>query len=289
MLDLIRLSPRRLFPPGGQELYRQVARLTRVEADSEVLVVGCGAGVTALHLAREHGARVSGVDADPVLVDRGTEWVRQDGVQDRVSLQAAPHDALPYRDRIFDVVLGELTLASDVRAVDAVREMVRVLRPGGRLALVQLAWKAPVEPERRERLAERLGVRPLMLVEWKRLLRDAGVVHIHTEDWSDDEEAFRSAGVKPFPDFAELFSVPEKLAILRRAWSRWGWEGVRATISREVEIHHFLTRERILGLDLLVGRLNPAPILAPPPRAVPAATSGEVGGLPLFTSQGDGT
>jgi SAM-dependent methyltransferase len=305
MLDLIRLSPRRLFPPGGEELYRQIARLTRIEADSEVLVVGCANGVTAGYLASDWGARVSGVDADPDLLERGEAWVRGAGLQHRLSLQTATADALPYRDRIFDVVVGELTLASEVDAGAAVRELVRVLRPGGRIALVQLVWKAPVEPARRELLAGQLGVRPFMLVEWKRLLREAGIRHLHTEDWSDDEAAFRPVGIKPFPDFAEIFSVPEKLSILRRAWGRWGWEGVRAALSREVEVHHLLTRERILGLDLLVGRLGeveaaptreaPAPRDLPAPGEPPAPgdspppgdASPQLRDLPLFTSPDD--
>jgi hypothetical protein len=43
----------------------------------------------------------------------------------------------------------------------------------------------------------------------------------------------------------------EKLGIYKRAWKRWGWSGVRAAVSREREVHRLLTRERILGLDLV--------------------------------------
>jgi hypothetical protein len=106
-----------------------------------------------------------------------------------------------------------------------------------------------------------------MLVEWKRLLRSAGIRQLHTEDWSDEETAFRPQGVKPFPDFAELFSLPEKLGILRRAWGRWGWQGVKTAVAREAEVHRLLTRERILGLALLVGRAPEAEDV--PPEEVP--------------------
>src|SRR5690606_34931809 len=77
---------------------------------------------------------------------------------------------------------------------------------------------------------------------------------LHTEDWSDDRTAFRPALTKPFPDFAEIFSTTEKAGILRRAWGQWGWRGVRAALGRERAVHRLLTRERILGLDLLKGR-----------------------------------
>ncbi len=124
--------------------------------------------------------------------------------------------------------------------------------------LLQLVWKAPVDESRRRVLSEHLGAKPMMVVEWKRLLRESGVRDVHTEDWSDEETAFRPTVVKPFPDFAELFSLTEKIGILRRAWRRWGWRGVYAVLTRESEVHKLLTNERILALDLLRGRKDPA-------------------------------
>jgi SAM-dependent methyltransferase len=309
MLDLVRLSPRALFPPGGQELYRQVARLTRMDGESEVLVAGCGAGITVEYFARDLGARASGVDPDPVLVERAEARVREAGLSHRASFQVASAHDLPYRDGIFDVVVGELSLAVGTDEEHVIRELVRVLRPGGRVALVQLVWKTPVDAGRREILARHMGARPLMLVEWKRLLRSAGIRQLHTEDWSDEETAFRPQGVKPFPDFAELFSLPEKLGILRRAWGRWGWQGVKTAVAREAEVHRLLTRERILGLALLVGRTPEAedvPLEEVPPEAgggEPSSPDGEeegvagpgpqpprdVSGLPLFTQGRPGT
>ena len=254
MLDLVRLSPRPLFPPGGVDLYRQVALLTDMSEDDEVLDVACGKGLPLDYFVREHGVHGSGVDADPTMIAYAEERSRQVGIASRLQFRTARSDSLPYRDEIFDVTVGEIGLASHCAPEDAIRELVRVTKPGGHVVLVQLVWKAPVDPARRDVLASHLGARPLMLVEWKRLLREAGVTELHTEDWSDEETAFRAAVAKPFPDFAELFSLPEKLAILRKAWPRWGWRGVRAILEREREVHRLLTRERILGLDLLKGR-----------------------------------
>ncbi len=44
MLDLVRLSPRRVMPPGGRELYRQIASLTDMRPGQEVLSVAAGKG-----------------------------------------------------------------------------------------------------------------------------------------------------------------------------------------------------------------------------------------------------
>lgn len=254
MLDLVRLSPRLLFPPGGVDLYRQIALLTGMSEGQEVLDVACGKGVSLEYFVREYGMHGSGVDFDPRMVEEAEERAREAGLGEALQFQRGASDALPYRDEIFDIAVGELGLAAHCDPMDAVRELVRVTRPGGFVVLVQLVWKASVDERRQDVLTGHLGARPLMLVEWKRLLREAGVSDLHTENWSDDETAFRSEGVKPFPDFAEIFSLPEKIGILRRAWRQWGWKGVRTVVEREREIHRLLDHERILGLDLLKGR-----------------------------------
>ncbi len=253
MLDLVRLSRRSLFPPGGVELYRQIALLTDLRPDMEVLDVACGPGTCLEYFVSEYAVHGSGVDYDPAMVEVAEDRARDLELSERMHFQHASLDQLPYRDEMFDVVVGELGLAAQADPAAAVRELVRVLKPGGRVVLVQLVWKAPVEEERRRILAEHLGAQPLMLVEWKRLLRENGVEGLHTEDWSDEETAFRPHIKKPFPDFSELFTLPEKIGILRRAWGRWGFGGVRTAVSREMAIHRVLTRERILGLDLVVG------------------------------------
>ncbi len=254
MLDLVRLSPQLLFPPGGEDLYRQIAILTDMSEDDEVLDVACGKGVPLEYFVREYGVHGSGVDLDPGMIEQGEERARKEELSGRLQFQTGPSDALPYRDGIFDVVVGELGLAAHCDPSDAVRELVRVTRPGGLVVLVQLVWKASVDAGRQRVLSEHLGARPMMMVEWKRRLRDAGVVELHTEDWADEETAFRPTIAKPFPDFAEMFSLPQKIGILRRAWRRWGWRGVRTVLEREREVHRLLTRERILGLDLIKGR-----------------------------------
>ena len=259
MLDLVRLSPKRLFPPGGVDLYRQIALLTEMREGLEVLDVAAGKGVPLEYFASEFGVNGSGVEIDPGMVEEADSWSRDTGAGGRIQFQTGRSDALPYRDEIFDIAIGEIGLANHCDPAHAVQELVRVTKPGGFVVLVQLVWKAPVEEPRRTVLADHLGAKPMMVVEWKRILKEAGVLDVHVEDWSDEETAFRPTVVKPFPDFAEMFGLMERMAILRRAWSRWGWRGVSTAIARESEVHKLLTNERILGLDLLRGRKAPLP------------------------------
>jgi SAM-dependent methyltransferase len=298
MLDLVRLSPRLLFPPGGVDLYRQIALLTEMGEDDEVLDVACGKGVSLEYFVKEFGVHGAGVDVDPTMIEQADARSRDEGIADRLQFQTGRSDALPYRDEIFDVAVGEIGLSNHCEPEAAINELVRVTKPGGTVVLVQLVWKAPVDEARRVVLADHLGARPLMVVEWKRLLRESGISTIHTEDWSDEETAFRPTVAKPFLDFAELFSVGEKIGILRRAWTRWGWRGVRTVLLREREVHRLLTRERILGLDLLKGRkerklpsevgtAGSEAVTVPEAAADDEGDETDIAGLPLFGSDAD--
>jgi len=266
MLDLVRLSRDVVFPPGGEDLYRQIARLTELQPQNEVLDAACGRGISTLFLARAFGVTGVGVDSDPVLVRQAVARVREEGMEGTFTFEAASLDDLPYRDDTFDVAIGEIGLAASADPARAVSELARVTRPHGCVVLIQLIWTGNVDPSRREILVQHLGARPMILVEWKQLLRDAGVVDLTVEDWSDAPSPFRPAATgtgAPFPDFSEIFSLRERLAILLRAWKRWGWKGVKGAVLREREIHRLLTRERVLGLSLIKGTKWPHDLTLP--------------------------
>ena len=253
MLDLVRLSREVVFPPGGEELYRRIGSLVELHPGQEVLDAACGRGVSTLFLAQSFGVHGVGVDPDSSLVREAERRARDAELYGRFTFEASRLDDLPYRDGIFDLAIGEIGLAAAADPARAVGELARVTRPYGCVVLVQLIWTGNVDPERREALVQHLGARPMILVEWKQLLRDAGVVDLVVEDWSDAPSPFRPAAGGPFPDFAEIFTFREKLGILRRAFRRWGWRGVQGAVVREREIHRLLTRERVLGLSLIKG------------------------------------
>ena len=254
MLDLVRLSRETVFPPGGEDLYRRIAQLTDLVPENEVLDAACGRGVSTLYLARTFGVSGVGIDSDRVLVQEAYSRARGADMEGRISFETAPLDDLPFKDGTFDVAIGEIGLAASADPARAVAELARVTRPHGCVVLIQLIWTGHVDPSRREILVQHLGARPMILVEWKQLLRDAGVVDLTVEDWSDAPSPFRpTAGPAPFPDFSEIFSLRERIAILFRAWRRWGWGGVKGAVLREREIHRLLTRERVLGLSMIKG------------------------------------
>ncbi len=116
---------------------------------AEALEVGCGLGYLSARL-RARGVRLVSLDIAASLLRTGLARGRL----------AAPVRAdalrLPFPDRRFALVVSSDCIEHTPSPRDAVREMVRVLRPGGRLVLTcpNAAWHWSV------RVADRLGIRP---------------------------------------------------------------------------------------------------------------------------------
>jgi SAM-dependent methyltransferase len=262
MLDLVRLSRDAVFPPGGEDLYRQLGRLTDLQPSHEILDAACGRGITTAFLGETFGVSGVGVDPDPMLVAEAERRSRDAGLEGRFTFEAARLDDLPFRDASFDVAIGEIGLAASAAPERAVRELARVTRPHGCVVLVQLIWTGNVDPQRREILVRHLGARPMILVEWKQLLRDAGVVELSVEDWSDVPSPFRPSSA-PFPDFSEIFGLRERSgdpAPRLSALGVGGREGRRVPRARDPPAPHPRARTGALahqGHPLAFGRHPP--------------------------------
>ena len=233
----------------GEELYREVAALTEARIGAELLVSGSGDGVTAEWLAARTRAAVIGVDPDAGRVARAESRARSTGGH-APSYEVAPLDDLPHESSVFDAAIGEASIAAAGSPARAVAELVRVTRPMGRIVLLVPTWSSDIPDEHREPLVERLGLRPYLLVGWKQMLRDAGVVEVVVQDWSDGRPGTRGSGNRPA--LPEL-TWSQKAHIAGRTLRRRGWRAARVSVRREEELLHELTRERALGFHMISG------------------------------------
>jgi len=243
----------------GEQLYREVARITEAQAGQEVLVAGCGDGATVEWLARRTGASVTGVDPDGEAIERAEVRARgvvgPRGVPVHVAYQQAALDDLPHENSVFDAAIGEPAIAAARDPARAVAELLRVTKPMGSVVLLQLTWGSELSADDRELLVERLGLRPHLLVEWKRMLRDAGAVDVQVQDWTSGEPGGPSTvgAARDAADAAHL-TWQQKVQIVTRSWRKWGgWRAARAAVEREMALLRDLSDERAIGFQLIKG------------------------------------
>ena len=116
-----------LTTPPAAELVRRA----NPQAGQKVLDVACGTGVVAVTAARL-GARVTGLDLTPELLDRARENARIAGVE--IEWRQGDAEQLPFADRTYDMVLSQFGHMFAPRPDVAIAEMLRVLKPGGTIA-----------------------------------------------------------------------------------------------------------------------------------------------------------
>ena len=103
------------------------------------LDVCTGTASVAIELYRRYDCRVVGLDLSPEMVTAATERVQRMGMEGHISLVQGRAEALPFPDASFDVVVFTFLLRYVDDPPSAIREMARVLRPGGTLASLEFA------------------------------------------------------------------------------------------------------------------------------------------------------
>jgi len=170
---------KRVLRPGGLELTRTLLASARL-ADADVVELAPGRGRTAVDVIAAGPRSYTGVDRDADAVELVSSAVGERGT---VRLGDAADTGLP--DASADVVIGEamLTIQGDATKHAIVAEAARLLRPGGRYAVHEMALTPDAIPEQvktevRQSLARavRVNARPLTVAEWKALLADEGLV-----------------------------------------------------------------------------------------------------------------
>jgi SAM-dependent methyltransferase len=106
-----------------------------------ILDVGCGSGALDRLLARRF-APITAMDVNPFLLREAAALAAEDGIADRITFRQGNAERLPFPDASFDHAYT-VTVLEECDADLALRELLRVVRPGGRVGVIVRAIDMP--------------------------------------------------------------------------------------------------------------------------------------------------
>lgn len=163
----------------GGRLRRRTIELAGIRAGDRVLDIGCGTADLTLAAARVAGAggRVYGIDAAPEMIAVARRKAERARLAIELDVQAVEHLSFP--DRSMNVVLSSLMmhhLPGDLKK-EALREVYRVLKPGGRVLIVDLDRQGGMLNHAMLHLTAHGGLR-IGIRELAALMRASGFVNL---------------------------------------------------------------------------------------------------------------
>ncbi len=210
------------------DLIEALLTWAEVQQASDILDVGCGIGGSSLYLAARYKANATGITLSPKQAARASDRARAAGLAAATRFLVADALQMPFADNSFDFVWS---LESGEHMPDKgqfMRELVRVLKPGGKVLMVTWCHRPtdqqPLTADELHHLQEiyRVYCLPhvISLPEYERIARSLPLQDLRTADWS--------SAVAPFWDMV-IDSAFTPAAIVGLLFS--GWKTIEAAIS----------------------------------------------------------
>jgi 27-O-demethylrifamycin SV methyltransferase len=221
-----------VFEDGTPDLRTATARLTqlmlegaRIGPDDHLLDVGCGTGAPAVYVARETGARVTGMSTSAEGIKAATERAASEGLSDRVSFEVRDGMDNGFPDGSFSrswALESSLLMRDRDRLIS---EMARVLEPGGRLTLCDFMLMRPLDLRDLRRLRDDLtllrdvygDVQMEPLEEYRRLAEKHGL----RVDQADDLTAVTRPTFEHWRENANLAREPVTALVGEGYWRKF--------------------------------------------------------------------
>jgi SAM-dependent methyltransferase len=137
--ELIEFLERAGRASPAREAAERWFELVPLGAGQSVLDAGCGIGLMLPRLARAVGSsgRVTGLDHSADLLERAHERVLAEALDSQADVRLGDVNHMPFPDASFDVATAERVLMHQEDPTDTLREMRRVVRPGGLVVAIE--------------------------------------------------------------------------------------------------------------------------------------------------------
>ena len=171
---------------AGPDLERAKALVSQtVPTDAQALDIGCGGGHLSFALA-PHVARMVALDPSPGMLATVSSAAAAKGLR-QIEVRQGNAQSLPFDDRSFPLVCTRYSAHHWTRLEAAVREIARVLAPGGHALVIDtLGQDEPLVDtfmQSIELLRDPSHVRNRSRAEWRSLLQAAGLIELEAAEW----------------------------------------------------------------------------------------------------------
>lgn len=166
---------------GHSELTDWALCHINIKQGDYVLDVGCGGGRTVSKLCDMVGnGKVYGIDYSDLCIKKAEKLNHKSVLCGKVRLQKAPVSALPFDSDKFDLVTAVETYYFWPDKLNDLREIWRVLKPGGKIMLVFEMLKDKNDPEKWSKVEEKLNIESVSREDIDAMLERAGYLNIRT-------------------------------------------------------------------------------------------------------------
>ena len=196
-------------PKADERLAERLGRALDDSSSGTILDLACGPGVVTAAIAGA-AAGVVAIDATPAMLEKAAARCRAAG-HDNVEFREGDVESLPFGDASFDAAVTRLAIHHFRRPAAVLAEVFRVLRPGGRLVVVDVvAAGTPEEAALQngiERLRDPSHVEMVSASTLDALVERAGFEILDTATWDKPREFEEWMGVANDPGRTEALGA----------------------------------------------------------------------------------
>jgi ubiquinone/menaquinone biosynthesis C-methylase UbiE len=178
--------------PGGEPKTEEMIKKSGISFESLVLDFGSGRGQSSIKIAQSTGATVIGLEKSPELRKLAQKAVKKAGLQESIQFQATESIPFGFPDNHFDVIFIECVLVL-VEKSQFIKELKRVLKPGGIIADLEMTWHpgkaldsshVAMDEAKQELLESWAGFDTLEIQHWNNLFKDLELSVVEERDFT---------------------------------------------------------------------------------------------------------
>ncbi|RLL41823.1 class I SAM-dependent methyltransferase [Oceanobacillus piezotolerans] len=159
-------------------LTKEIFKKEKINRHSHILDVGCGTGLTAAYLGDHYGAKVTGLDISPIMIEKAKNRMLKHQLP--VEIIQGSIEKCPLEDSKYDFIISESVL-SFVNKPKALKEIFRLLKHDGRFIANELTVNRKLDSNSQEEIKQFYGLDSILMEkDWINLFEQANFKDIET-------------------------------------------------------------------------------------------------------------